>query len=253
MTAMAMYESFAGVYDAFMDNIPYEQWGELLVQRLRGAGIFDGLVLDLGCGTGAMTKYLAEHGYDMIGVDASPEMLQIAQEKQGENDGDILYLLQDMRSFELYGTVRAVVCVCDSLNYLDSLQDLEQVFRLVNNYLDPGGLFLFDVKTPYLFREVLADETFAENREDCAYIWENSWYEEEKTNEYDLSLFLQQPDGSYQRFEEIHQQKAFDRGEIRTALESAGLRFNGIWDGYTDEEPHPASERWLFCAEEVTK
>mgnify|MGYP003164972605 CR=1 FL=1 len=133
---MEAYTSFARVYDIFMDNVPYKEWADYLGKILKEYGIDDGLVLDLGCGTGSMTEMLASSGYDMIGVDNAEEMLEIAMEKKVESGHDILYLLQDMREFELYGTVRAVISACDSVNYITDDEDLTEVFRLVNNYLD---------------------------------------------------------------------------------------------------------------------
>ncbi len=141
------YTGFAAVYDMFMDNIPYGEWCDYLTGLLREHGVEDGLVLDLGCGTGSVTELLAHAGYDMIGVDLSEEMLQIAMEKRAQSGHDILYLLQDMREFELFGTVRAVVSICDSMNYLLEWEDLQTVCELVNNYLDPGGIFIFDLNT----------------------------------------------------------------------------------------------------------
>ena len=139
---MEAYTSFARVYDTFMDNIPYEEWCEYLTGLMREYGVRDGLVLDLGCGTGNMTELLAKAGYDMIGADNAEEMLEIAMEKRDKSGYDILYLLQDMREFELYGTVRAVISVCDSVNYITEPEELQEVFRLVNNYLDPKGVFI---------------------------------------------------------------------------------------------------------------
>ena len=162
---MEAYTSFAAVYDVFMDDVPYEEWCEYVCGILQEYGIRDGLVLDLGCGTGTMTRLLAEQGYDMIGVDCSEDMLELAQEKEAGKSLNILYLLQDMREFELYGTVRAVVCICDSINYILEEEELLQVFRLVNNYLDPGGLFLFDLNTVYKYREVIGDATIMRRRE----------------------------------------------------------------------------------------
>ena len=170
---MDAYTSFAAVYDTFMDNIPYEEWKAYLEELLTEYHVQDGLVLDLGCGTGTMTELLAADGYDMIGVDNSEEMLEIARDKQIQSGHGILYLLQDMREFELYGTVRAVFSICDSLNYITDPQELKQVFRLVNNYLDPGGIFIFDFNTEYKYREVLGDQTIAESREECSFIWDN--------------------------------------------------------------------------------
>ena len=144
---MDAYTSFASVYDTFMDNIPYEEWADYLIGLLKEYGIADGLVADLGCGTGNMTELLADAGYDMIGIDNAEEMLEIAMEKRAESGHDILYLLQDMREFELYGTVKAIVSICDSVNYITDEEDLLEVFRLVNNYLDPKGIFIFDFNT----------------------------------------------------------------------------------------------------------
>ncbi|MCD7818600.1 MAG: class I SAM-dependent methyltransferase [Lachnospiraceae bacterium] len=250
---MASYESFARVYDSFMSDIPYDEWCDYLHSLLLRYGVPDGLVLELGCGTGAMTERLAETGYDMIGVDSSIDMLEMAREKQVESGSDILYLLQDMREFELYGTVRAVVSVCDSLNYITDEQDLLQVFRLVNNYLDPGGIFLFDLNTVYKYEEILAEQVIAENREEGSFIWEN-WYDREtKINEYDLTLYIAAKNGLYERFEEVHYQKAYTIERVCELLEEAGLRLEAVYDAFTWDEPKPESERVCFAAREIKK
>ena len=187
---MEAYTSFAYVYDTFMDNVPYGEWARHIREKLCEHGVTDGIVIDLGCGTGTMTERLAGYGYDMIGVDNSEEMLELAMEKKTESGYDILYLLQDMRGFELYGTVRAVVSVCDSVNYITEPDELEEVFRLVNNYLDPKGIFLFDFNTVHKYRDVIGDSTIAEDRGVCSFIWDNRYYEKEQINEYDLTLFI---------------------------------------------------------------
>lgn len=170
---MEAYEGFAEVYDLFMDNIPYKDWCEYVAGLLKDYGINDGLVLDLGCGTGSLTELLSERGYDMIGVDSSEDMLQIAMDKRAESGNDILYLMQDMREFELYGTVRAVISICDCMNYILEQEELTQVFKLVNNYLDPGGIFVFDLNTVYKYEALMGDSTIAEDREECSFIWDN--------------------------------------------------------------------------------
>ena len=133
-------------------NIPHKERKLYLESLLKEYGVQEGLVLDLGCGTGTMTELFAADGYDMIGVNNSEEMLEIAREKQMESGHEILYLLQDMREFELYGTVRAVYSICDSLNYITDPEELVQVFRWVNNYLDPGAMFIFDFNTEVISR-----------------------------------------------------------------------------------------------------
>ena len=241
------YTSFAQVYDLFMDNVDYESWGRYLVGLLKEYGISDGLVLDLGCGTGNMTELLSTAGYDMIGVDNSGDMLEIACEKRAESGLDILYLLQDMREFELYGTVRAVVSICDSMNYLLKEKDLEQVFRLVNNYLDPGGIFIFDLNTKFKY-EQMGETTIAENREEGSFIWDNYYDREKEINEYDLSIFLPVEDDLYRKYEEVHYQRAYTVENIRRLLEGAGMEFVAVYDAFTKEPPKADSERIYMIA-----
>ena len=279
---MDAYTSFARVYDMFMDNVPYEEWCDYISGLLKEYGISNGLVLDLGCGTGSMTELLAARGFDMIGVDCSEDMLEIALEKRMASGRDILYLQQDMRDLELYGTVRAVVCLCDSINYLLDVQDLETVFRLVNNYLDPGGIFIFDLNTEYKYRELLADRTIAENRDEGSFIWDNYYDEESRINEYDLALFIPAeeadagkmgegagPDcetgaasgsgtsgeGLYRKYQETHFQRAYTLDEIREALERAGMEFLTWYDGDGDgrQAPREDSERIYVIAREKGK
>ena len=244
------YTDFAQVYDIFMDNAPYDRWADFLAERLKRDGIRDGLVLDLGCGTGTVTRLLAEKGYDMIGVDSSEAMLNIALEKEAENRQNILYLEQDMREFELYGTVRAVVCICDSLNYLLEEADLEKTFRLVNNYLDPGGLFVFDFNTVYKYETVIGDATIAENREDCSFIWENFYDPEERINEYDVTVFVREQEGPegglFRRFTETHYQRGYTLSDIRGLIEKSGLHFAEALDADTLGEVTAQSGR-IYC------
>lgn len=240
---MDAYTSFAMVYDQLMDNVPYEAWCAYLTGLLREYGCREGLVLELGCGTGALTRLLAAEGYDMIGLDNSPDMLSIARERQAEEGTDILYLLQDMAAFELYGTVAAAVSLCDSMNYITEYQELVQVFRLVNNYLDPGGCFIFDLNTPYKYRELLADNTFAENREDCSFIWENTYDAGTGLNEYALTLFLRGEDGRYERFEEFHYQRAYTVETVKKAAAEAGMDLIAVYDAFTRDAPSDTCER----------
>lgn len=252
---MEAYTSFARVYDTFMDNVPYKEWADYLGKILKEYGIDDGLVLDLGCGTGNMTEMLASSGYDMIGVDNAEEMLEIAMEKKVESGHDILYLLQDMREFELYGTVRAVISACDSVNYITDDEDLTEVFRLVNNYLDPEGLFVFDFNTEYKYREILGEQTIAEDREECSFIWDNYYDEDERINEYELTLFVRDEEQPqlYRKYQEEHFQRAYTLEQIRYMLTEAGLEYVTAYDDYTKESPHDRSERICVVAREHGK
>lgn len=250
---MDAYSSFASVYDQFMDNVPYEEWAEYLTGLLKEYQVNDGLVLDLGCGTGSLTEILAKKGYDMIGIDNSEDMLQIAMEKRADSGLDILYLLQDMREFELYGTVAAVVSICDSMNYLTDYEDLVRTLKLANNYLDPQGVFIFDMNTVHKYRDLIGDRTIAEARDECSFIWDNDYDPETKINEYDLTLFIQEEDDLYRRFVETHYQKAYELEEVKQAIAEAGMEFVAVYDAFTRKAPDENSERVYFVAREQGK
>ena len=291
---MGAYESFARVYDLFMDNVPYEEWGSYLTGLLREYGICSGTVAELGCGTGKMTRLLAAAGYDMIGVDNSEEMLEIAREAEYEADawsaaeawdeadetdaleeyaelgepdepeesdepdepdepdelpnGGILYLLEDMRELELYGSVRAVVSVCDSMNYILEEADLREVFSRVHEYLEEDGVFIFDLNTVYKNRDLLGETTIAENSDEGSIIWENYFDEESAVNEYDLTLYIREDGESYRRFEEVHYQRAYDLKTIDRLLADAGMELTAAYDAFTKEPVRDDSERIYVVA-----
>ena len=261
-----IYTDFARVYDELMDNTPYEMWCGRL-DRLIAAygvskperdaeGILDSernLVVDLGCGTGTLTEMLYQKGYDCIGVDNSEEMLNIAMDKKAESGSEILYLYQDMRELDLYSTVGTVISVCDSINYILEEEELLQVFRLVNNYLYPGGVFIFDFNTAYKYREVIGNTTIAENREDCSFIWENYYDPEEEINEYDLTIFVQEEEDIFRRFTETHLQRGYTAEQMRALLEQAGLKVLEIMDSDTGEAAMATSERVYIVAKEQQK
>ena len=251
---METYSSFAFVYDRFMQDVPYDKWAENIVSIMKSCGIKTGIVADLGCGTGNITLRLAKEGYDMIGIDNSYEMLNIAREKALEAESDILYLCQDMREFELYGTCAAIVSACDSINYILNFEDLVKVFKLVNNYLDPKALFIFDCNTFYKYKNILADKVFAENTEIGSYIWENDFNEESSLNEYDLNLYIKcESDDVYERFEEKHIQRAYTLEEIQKAAKLSGLEFIEVRDAdsFSDISDEPC--RYLIIMRENGK
>lgn len=249
---METYSDFAKVYDMYMDNIPYKEWSDYIEGLLKENGIENGLILDLGCGTGSLTELLAEKGYDMIGIDNSEEMLNVALDKKEESGHDILYLNQDMREFELYGTVRAVVSICDSVNYIIDEKDLSEVFRLVNNYLDIGGLFIFDLNTIYKYKTI-GDSVIAENRSDGSFIWENTFYEEENINEYELTLYIKDENGKYDRVVENHLQRAYSLEEIKRLIKESGMELVAVYDECTREPVHEKTERMYVIARECGK
>lgn len=259
---MDAYTDFASVYDTFMDETPYREWAEYLSFLIGKYGLSKpektdeeekNLVVDLGCGTGTLTGMMAQMGYDMVGIDNAQEMLSIAMEKRDRTGQEILYLMQDMREFELYCTAGTMISVCDSLNYLLTEEDLLKTFRLVNNYLYPGGIFIFDFNTVYKYEEVIGDATIAENRDACSFIWENYYHENEQINEYDLTIFIREESGLFRRFVETHYQKGYTLSAMRRLIEAAGMEFVTAVDADTHEEVTPESERIYVVAREHGK
>lgn len=243
---MDAYTSFASVYDLFMDNVPYEEWCAFLCKILAQHGITDGPVLDLGCGTGKMTRLMSEQGYDMTGIDNAAEMLQIAAMELGEVP--ILYLLQDMQDLELDGCVRAVYSVCDCVNYVLDEEELQQAFSRVHEYLEEDGVFIFDVNTSYKYTKLLAENTFAESRDEGSFIWDNYYDEEERINEYDLTLFIPEGDELYRRYTETHYQRNYETETLLKLLRNAGFIDICVYDDYTDAPLCETSERAVFVA-----
>ena len=247
---MEAYTGFASVYDMFMDNIPYDDWANNIKEIFQKYNMPMEIVCDLGCGTGQMTRRLKKMGYDMIGIDISYDMLMEAMTME-DSDG-ILYLCQDMKEFELYGTVGAVVSVCDSMNYLKNTDELLTVCKLVNNYLDPKGLFVFDVKTEHYYKN-LGSSTIAENREEGSFIWENDYDEATRDNFYYLTIYDMNEEGTFDRCEEEHLQHAFTVDEIKASIEKSGLQLLEVLDVSTMKPPTEDSDRLYFIAREVIK
>ena len=249
------YSDFAAVYDNLMDNIPYEDWFKYLHGLLTEYNIKSGIVAELGCGTGTMTELMSAAGYDMIGIDNSEAMLDIANSKKTNNDSSSLYLCQDMREFELYGTVAACISICDSINYITENDDLLTVFKLVNNYLDPKGLFVFDFNTRHYYKDMVSDTTIAEDRDDISFIWDNYYDEESDINELSLSLFIKE-DGSdnlFRKHEELHLQRGYTLSEIKDLIEKSGLEYVTAYEAFTKNPADENSERIYVIARENGK
>ncbi len=261
------YEALAHVYDKLNAQIDYASWADFIEACfLRYLETKPELVLDLACGTGSMTLQLAARGYDMIGIDGSADMLSEAFLRADDAGVRVLWLEQDMRSFELYGTVGAVTCCLDSLNYLLSGEELLAAFQGVHNYLDPGGLFLFDMNTPYKFEHIYADEAYiledelvydADTEEEeripiyCG--WQNTYDPKRCICAFDLSIFEALPDGNYRRSDEHQEERCYTLEEVKDALEKAHLELIGVWADFDFSSPTDTTERWYFAARAVKK
>jgi len=244
----ANYSGFAYIYDALMQDMDYDRWVEYLNEIFKRFGVKPELVLELACGTGNICIRLAKQGYDMIGLDSSEDMLNVAVQKSKDSGLDILFLHQDMREFELYGTVDAILCMLDSINYITDPNDLKKVFKLVNNYLNPGGLFIFDINSKYKLSTILGNNTFSVDENDIFYVWENNYEEKNQICNFYLTFFVKEG-SKYDRIDEIHQERAYIISEIKQYLEHAGLQCLGVFDQLTFAEPADDSERIFFIAQ----
>lgn len=253
MKSLASYEQFAMIYDSALNELPYEAWLMYIESIFKKFNLKPELILDLGCGTGSMTNLMAKKGYELIGIDLSEDMLAIARDKAKDENLEVMYLNQDMTELDLFGTVDAIISVGDALNYITLDEDLKKTFEKVNLFLNPGGLFIFDMNTVYKFKEVLGNKTYAENHEDYAYIWENYYYEDEAINEYEVNVFIKNEDGLYEKSTEVHHERGYDPSEVIKSLEASGLKLLGLYHDNSFEDLKSTTQRMYFVAQEVMK
>ena len=242
---MESYTDFAYIYDKLIDQ-DYEKWADYIEEIFRINGKKPNLVLDLGCGTGNITNILAKRGYDMIGIDISPDMLNVARDKAADEGLDVLYLCQDIREFELYGTVDAIICTLDVLNYITEPEDLKHVFSLIKNYLNSDGIFIFDINTEYKLKNVLGNNTFVYEENGIFYTWENE-YDKNISTQY-LTFFAETQDGLYERFDETHVQRAYTTEEIKEKLTENKLSFEAEYGLFTFEKPDETCEKKVMVS-----
>lgn len=245
---MSAYEAFASVYDIFMEQVEYDQWMNHIHAIWEKFGLQPKTVIDLGCGTGSIALPLAKEGYDVIGVDLSPEMLTEADHKAMEEGVSVRFACQDMTELELGEEADCILSLCDSMNYLTEDGQLEDAFKSIAQHMKQESLFLFDLNTEYKFKDVLGQNVFGSAEEHAAYIWENDYDEEEKINEYYVSFFIENEDGLYERIEEFHYERAYSMEEIEEGLQAAGMELVEVYDGYSFDAPRAESERLLFAA-----
>lgn len=253
---MEAYSEFAYLYDTFMEDVPYDDWADLLSSLIRAYGENVNTIIDLGCGTGSLTMRLSDRGYNVYGIDYSEDMLSVAANKAYETGKDILYINQDMRELCLNEKVDAVLSICDCINYLLLDEDVVRTFKNVKKCLNKAGLFIFDFNTIYKYETVIGDTTIAENREDCSFIWENFYSSEDHLNEYDVTFFtkVDSPGKNYgdselfKRFTETHIQRGYSLEEMKQFLNKAGLKFVTAIDETTRKEPTEISERIYIVA-----
>ena len=249
------YSILAPVYDRLNGTVDYPAWADFIEKCFeKFCKAKPKSVLDLGCGTGSMTIELARRGYDMIGLDISDEMLSVADLRAREmGRSDILFICGDMCSFELYGTVGAAVCCLDGINHLTEREMVDDCFSTVANYLEPGGLFVFDVNTPYRFRTTYADRDYILEDDGVMCCWRNRLSKKGDTVDFFLSVFEECSDGTWNRSDGWSRERAYGLRAIRNSLEAAGLSFIGVYADYDFAPPVCETERWYIVAAKPEK
>ena len=246
---LGSYSAFARYYDELTANIDYVKRGKYfhsLIEKF--AGTEGKILLDLACGTGSISEVMAELGYDVIGVDYSDEMLGIAIEKKFDKGLSIQYLCQDMRKIDMFGTVDVTICALDSINHLSSLNDVRKVFEGVAFFSEIGGLFIFDVNTPYKHREILADNTFTYETDNVYCIWENTLDATTDEVKMHLEFFEREENGMYSRSSDDFSEKAYSEDELEKLLEECGFEILARYGDDTYEAPVETTQRIVYTA-----
>lgn len=240
------YGIFASVYDLLTENVEYEKRAVYFDSVIKKhGGKQNGVLLDLACGTGSLSEFFENLGYDVIGVDNSEDMLAAAMNKKYEKGSNVQYVCQDMRELELYGNVDVTVCALDSLNHLECFDDVKKVFEKVYKFTQPGGLFVFDMNSIYKHREILGDNVFVFDTDDVYCVWQNSC--EENTVSIYLDFFMPDDDGKYERYCEDFTETAYPVGDVKQALEQTGFEILGIYDEDSFDDVKDDTERYVFA------
>lgn len=237
------YNSFAAVYDALTEDVEYEKRAAYINRLLSKNGCRSGILLDLACGTGTLSEHLAAFGYDMILSDLSPDMLAVASEKLPE----ALIICQDMRRLQLYSPADAVVCSLDGINHLTKPADVRKTFSAVSRNLNKGGVFVFDVNTPYKHENVLGNNTFVYETEDAYLVWQNYYKQKTKTVDMYLDIFFADGDAYVRECEEFSE-RAYELEDICQWLTEAGFSVSGVYDDMKFTKPVNTSQRVYISA-----
>ena len=250
---MNEYQVFADFYDSLTENVDYSGQADRLLSLFAKHRAMPSTLLDLACGSGSLCVELSRRGIEMIGVDNSADMLLKAREKAAATGIDALFLQQDMRELDLYGTVQGAVCMLDSLNHLTKTDDLLTVFRRLSLFVEPKGLLLFDVNTPYKHRYVLGNNAYVIEQDGLVCAWRNRLIDKTCEVEEWLDFFVQDEDGRYTRYDDTVRERAYAEATLTKLLKQADFEVLAVYDGDTGEAPIDTTQRWLFVARNDTK
>lgn len=243
------YNRFAYVYDQLMIDTPYDQWVEKVVRQAEKYQVQAKTILDVACGTGELSVWLAEAEFQVTGVDLSEDMLAVADAKAVERGLHVQFFQANMTEMEGFGSFDLITIFCDSLNYLQTEAEFVQTFQRVYDLLEPNGLFIFDVHSLFKINQIFKNQTFAINDEEVSYIWQCFEGEWPNSVEHDLSFFVQDEQSKkYDRFDELHFQRTFSNSQYEQWLIEAGFELLEVTADFTEDQPQEDSERIFFTA-----
>lgn len=249
---MAGYGDFAYYYDLLTENVDYPERCDYICNLLAQNGVGKGILLDLACGTGSLSILLSEKGYDVIGVDASEDMLSQAQQKKFQCGCDIIFLCQKMQELDLFGTINAAVCTLDSINHITDEADVKEVFRRVSLFMEDKGIFIFDVNTPYKHKEILGESTYVYDMDEVFCVWQNSTDDKLLTTVC-LDIFEKDDseEDSYYRYQETFCERGYELDEIKKWLEEYKFEVLGIYEELTQQDVKADTQRAVFVARKI--
>ena len=246
------YGIFSSVYDILTENVEYEKIADKICSLLSQNGIDGGLLLDLGCGTGTLSFLLENKGYDVIGVDASEDMLIVANEKKYEENSSAMFLCQKAEELDLFGTIDCAVSVLDTVNHIDNLDKVKKAIEKVSLFINMGGIFVFDMNTPYKHENILGNNTFIYDMDEVYCAWQNSYDKETATTTIDLDFFIKNEDDEcYERYSEGFSEYAYNPQDIFEILESCGFKILNTYDDYSDNAPNEKTQRIVVVAKKI--
>jgi len=249
---MQSYGEFAKVYDELMSDMPYPAWIAFAQQVWEQHGKPQHVV-ELGCGTGSITIPLAQTGIQLYGIDLSSEMLTVARSKweavsTASDQGSLMLLQQDMCEWSIHEPVDSVISFCDCLNYVTEAEDVFSVFKSTYDGLKEGGTFIFDVHPKKQLETYDSEQPFVYDQDSISYIWTCHYDRDRSEIEHQLSIFVEAEDGRYDRFEEVHVQRAYDSEWIEASLKQAGFKKVYVYADFQLEPADERSERLFFIA-----
>lgn len=246
-----MYDSFASNYDILTTDVDYKKRAEYICSLFKRYGKMPTLLLDLACGTGGFSNEFASLGVEVIGVDLSPEMLNVAAANSRNLGLDVLYLCQDAAELDLFGTINGAICCQDSLNHITDFEDLCKVLKRVSLFMEKDGLFIFDLNTLYKHETVLGNNTFVIEIENLYCIWQNEF--DPATNYVDIALdfFKETDEGLYERTSEYITERFYSNEEIKKAVEDASMEILGVFEEMTENAPKRDTQRIFYVTRKV--